>query len=75
MRLQKHFARKVGNKEYSKYVVVIPPENVEKLGWEEGEELENKVHGDKLVIVSKSIEKNAKANSDNLKNHSKTGSG
>jgi antitoxin component of MazEF toxin-antitoxin module len=53
MRLQKHFARKVGNKEYSKYVVVIPPESIEKLEWEEGQELEPQVKGRSLVISPK----------------------
>jgi antitoxin component of MazEF toxin-antitoxin module len=56
MRLQKHFSRKVGNKEYSKYVVVIPNEHIEKLEWEEGLELEPEVKGKKLVISPKDTE-------------------
>jgi len=55
MRLQKHFVRKSGNKEYSKYVVVIPPEHIETLQWEEGEELESQVQGKKLIILSKDM--------------------
>jgi bifunctional DNA-binding transcriptional regulator/antitoxin component of YhaV-PrlF toxin-antitoxin module len=43
----------VGDKEYSKYVVVIPPESVDKLGWKEGQELEEHVQGKKLVLSSK----------------------
>jgi antitoxin component of MazEF toxin-antitoxin module len=39
MRLQKHFAKKLGNKSYYKYVVVIPPELVEKANFKEGQEL------------------------------------
>jgi bifunctional DNA-binding transcriptional regulator/antitoxin component of YhaV-PrlF toxin-antitoxin module len=50
MRLQRQVSRKTERKEYSKYVVVIPPEKVEKLGWKEGEELEEIVRGDSLTI-------------------------
>lgn len=49
-RLQKHFSRKVEGKEYSKYVVVIPQESVEKLGWKEGQKLEEKVQGRRYVL-------------------------
>ncbi len=54
MRLQKHLNRKVEDKEYTKYVVIIPPEHIEKLGWEEGQELEPEVKGKKLLISPKS---------------------
>ena len=40
MRLQKRFNRKVGNKEYSKWVVVLPNDKVQELGWKEGVELD-----------------------------------
>ena len=53
MRLQKHVTRKVGDKEYAKYVVVIPPEHIEQLEWEEGQELEPEVKGKKLLISPK----------------------
>jgi antitoxin component of MazEF toxin-antitoxin module len=56
MRLQKHLNRKTENKEYAKYVVVIPPEHIDKLGWEEGQELEPEVKGKKLVISPKEDE-------------------
>ena len=56
MRLQKHFARKVGTKEYSKYVVVIPPEHIEELHWEEGQELKSKVKGKSLLLSPKETE-------------------
>jgi len=39
MKLQKHFAKKIGDKTYHKYVVVIPPGDIEKAGFKEGEEL------------------------------------
>jgi bifunctional DNA-binding transcriptional regulator/antitoxin component of YhaV-PrlF toxin-antitoxin module len=53
MRLQKHVTRKVQNKEYAKYVVVIPTEHIEELGWKEGQELEPEVKGKKLLIQPK----------------------
>lgn len=53
MRLQKHVNRKVEDKEYAKYVVVIPPEHIEQLGWKEGQELEPEVKGKKLLISPK----------------------
>ena len=50
MRLQKQVNRIVDDKEYSKYVLVIPPEEVEKLEWKEGEELEHEVKEQALII-------------------------
>lgn len=50
MRLQKNKTREVKGKEYFKWSVVIPPEEVESLGWKEGEELKPKREGKKLVI-------------------------
>jgi hypothetical protein len=52
MRLQKHGSRKVEGKEYFKWTIVIPPEEVKALGWKEGEELRPKREGKKLVIES-----------------------
>jgi bifunctional DNA-binding transcriptional regulator/antitoxin component of YhaV-PrlF toxin-antitoxin module len=40
----------VEDKEYSKYVVIVPPEDIEKLGWEEGEELAHEVKEETLII-------------------------
>ena len=40
VKLQKRFNRKVGNKEYSKWVVVLPNDKVQELGWREGVELD-----------------------------------
>ena len=50
MKLQKQLSRKSENTIYPKWVVVIPPKDIEKLGWKEGEELETKVKNGKLVI-------------------------
>lgn len=50
MKLQKQLSRKVGDKEYSKYVVVFPPEIVEKSGFKEGQELEAVAEKGKIII-------------------------
>lgn len=53
MRLQKQLSRKVGTKEYPKWVVTIPPNEINNIGWGEGEELEVQIKGDKLILKSK----------------------
>jgi hypothetical protein len=40
VKLQKRLNRKVGDKEYSKWIVVLPDTFVNELGWKEGTELE-----------------------------------
>jgi hypothetical protein len=40
VKLQKRFNRRVGDKEYSKWVVVLPSDEASRLGWKEGVELE-----------------------------------
>ena len=50
MRLQKQVSRIVEDKEYSKYVIVVPPEEIEKLQWREGEELAHEVKEESLII-------------------------
>ena len=40
MKLQKQISRKVGNTEYAKWVIVLPPTEVNGLGWKDGQELE-----------------------------------
>lgn len=54
MKLQKQVTRRIEETEYAKYVVVIPPDRVEELGWTEGQELDSQVQGRKLVITSRS---------------------
>jgi len=53
MRLQKQKTREVKGKEYFRWTVVIPPEEVKELGWKEGDELEPTKDGKKLVIEPK----------------------
>ena len=50
MRLQKQVNRVVEDKEYSKYVIIVPPEDVQKLEWKEGEELSHEVKEQALII-------------------------
>jgi bifunctional DNA-binding transcriptional regulator/antitoxin component of YhaV-PrlF toxin-antitoxin module len=60
MRLQKQVNRIVENKEYAKYVVVIPPEDVQELEWKEGQELEHEVKDQALIIrKAKSLQEEA----------------
>ena len=53
MKLQKQLSRKVGNTEYAKWVIVIPPETIKELEWKEGQELEEEVKDNKLSIKKK----------------------
>ena len=55
MRLQKHFVRTVKGKDYYKWVVVIPPENVAELGWKEAEELEPKIFHSGLILLPRRL--------------------
>ena len=50
MRLQKQRTREVKGKEYYRWTVVIPPAEIDSLGWKEGQELEPKTSGQKLII-------------------------
>jgi hypothetical protein len=50
MRLQKQKSREVKGKEYFRWAVVIPPDKVRELGWDEGIELEPEVKKDSLII-------------------------
>ncbi|MGC1932946.1 MAG: hypothetical protein WA667_28565 [Candidatus Nitrosopolaris sp.] len=40
VKLQKRFNRRVGDKQYYKWIVVLPDSEVTRLGWKEGIELE-----------------------------------
>jgi bifunctional DNA-binding transcriptional regulator/antitoxin component of YhaV-PrlF toxin-antitoxin module len=53
MKLQKQLSRKVGSKEYSKYVITLPPDEIKKLGWKTGEDLELELTKDGIKIVPK----------------------
>lgn len=51
MKLQKQKTRILEGKEYSKWVLVIPSQQIEQLGWNEGQELEGSVAEEGLLIA------------------------
>ncbi len=54
VKLQKRFNRRVGDKEYSKWVVVLPDNEVSQLGWKEGLDLEiNRTKNGTLELKSR----------------------
>jgi bifunctional DNA-binding transcriptional regulator/antitoxin component of YhaV-PrlF toxin-antitoxin module len=50
VKLQKHKAYQRDGVDYHKFVVVIPPEHVDALGWDSGQELEAVVRKDGLLL-------------------------
>ena len=50
VKLQNKINRKIGNKEYRRWSVNLPIEQIEQLKWSEGLELEVKITGNKLVL-------------------------
>jgi len=53
MKLQKQSSRKKGDPNYDKYakwVLVVPQDKINQLGWVEGIELKEEVKGDSLMI-------------------------
>lgn len=54
MQLQKHISKKIKDVEYSKWVIVIPSDQVKELGWQKGTHLESSISNDKIIIKKKS---------------------
>lgn len=50
VKLQKRFAYRYKDRAHYKYVVTVPSETVEELGWKEGNDLNLSVHGSSLVL-------------------------
>ena len=50
MKLQKRLSRRVGKKEYAKWIITIPPAIVEKLAWNADQELEAQISESNLII-------------------------
>ena len=50
VQIQKQLSRKVGDKEYIKYVLVIPPKNVKEAGFKEGQELKLETRNGHIII-------------------------
>ena len=57
MKLQKQLSRRVGDKEYPKWVITIPPKQIGALGWSEGERLESEINGQELIVKRENPEK------------------
>ena len=51
MKLQKQLSRRTKNKEYPKWVVVIPPEKIKEAGLKEGDELKVEAQKGKLSLT------------------------
>ena len=49
-KLQKQLSRKIGDKEYAKWVLVIPPTAIKDSGFKEGEELKIESKEGKITI-------------------------
>ncbi len=54
MILQKQLSRRIGNTEYAKYVIVVPPDIVKEMKWKDGDELVMEVKKDSLSVTKKS---------------------
>jgi len=50
MKLQSQVSRKVGDKEYKKFWIVIPQKLLKKLKWKIGQELKGNIKKGKLII-------------------------
>jgi AbrB family looped-hinge helix DNA binding protein len=53
VKLQKQLSRKVDNISYPKFVITIPPKQIEEAGWKEGTELEAIVKDGKIILEPK----------------------
>ncbi len=53
MKLQKVKAREYKGKPIYKYIIVIPPKDIEELGWKEGNELDGIIIKDKGYFLTK----------------------
>ena len=60
MKLQKQLSRRVGSKEYPKWVITIPPKQIKALGWDEGEYLESEVNNQELIVKRENPQKSEK---------------
>ena len=57
MKLQKRFNRRVGDKEYSKWIVILPDALVAELDWKEGMYLEPNINPKNNSLILKAYER------------------
>jgi bifunctional DNA-binding transcriptional regulator/antitoxin component of YhaV-PrlF toxin-antitoxin module len=50
MKLQKQVAYKYKDKTHHKYVIILPENTVNELGWKEGQELKLEIEGNRLIV-------------------------
>jgi hypothetical protein len=55
LKLQKRFNRRVGDKEYSKWIVILPDTLVAELDWKEGIQLEPNINPKNKSLILKPI--------------------
>lgn len=65
LELQRQSSRKYKGKEYIKWVIVIPTEIIETLGWKDKEDLTSKIQDQELVIRKLGTEKHKYRRPDN----------
>lgn len=53
MKLQKRFLRKIGDKEYYKFMINIPPDKIKESRFKEGDELKAEATKDKIILRKK----------------------
>ncbi len=56
MKLQKRLSRKVGDKEYDKWIITIPPSKVKELGWKEGDNIDLKIEKAQAILSKKRLQ-------------------
>ena len=57
VKLQKRFAYKYKDKDHYKFVVTVPTEEIEKMGWDSGSDLTWSYSNNSLVLKPKENEK------------------
>lgn len=50
MKLQRIVSRRLGKETYYKWQITISPKDIERLGWEEGQEISSDVKGKELRL-------------------------
>jgi bifunctional DNA-binding transcriptional regulator/antitoxin component of YhaV-PrlF toxin-antitoxin module len=58
LKLQKRFSRRVGEKEYSKWIVILPDAIVAELNWKEGIQLESNINPKNKSLILKPAKDN-----------------
>ena len=55
LKLQRRLNRIVDGKEYSKYIIILPKEQIDALHWHSGEDLESSIERNRLIIKSHKV--------------------